>query len=351
MSFVYLPVQAEESSEASSTDGGSSAMSRTTPIVSKSSKPESKTASMTMPPSGMTLEHSTGDRGVDAWILSLRDSPALPSPLPVNEREPMTSVTCGPKHSVSLARFDPDTHSLRTSQGLLALDTLEPSCVTLPRAGTMLNGVCWERTMLAHRIDGSDCGYWRTPEAGDSANRTFAINSRGEPKLSAQVKAPGYWPTARTRGLLGGSGSREMVQDKLKRGEITEVEAEQMMGVKMWPTPSTQECTGGPGKVERIKEQGHQIKLKDAVAASPGGTPTRRMYPIPRASETEGGATGGKDGTKQEGLTHLIQKQEKKGQLNPDWVEWLQGVPIGLTALKPLEICRFREWLERHGGC
>ena len=37
---------------------------------------------------------------------------------------------------------------------------------------------------------------WRTPEAGDSANRTFAVNSRGEPKLSAQVK---MFPTPAAR--------------------------------------------------------------------------------------------------------------------------------------------------------
>ena len=35
------------------------------------------------------------------------------------------------------------------------------------------------------------------------------------------------------------------------------------------------------------------------------------------------------------------------GHLNPDWIEWLMGWPIGWTALKPLETDRFRLWL--HG--
>lgn len=29
--------------------------------------------------------------------------------------------------------------------------------------------------------------------------------------------------------------------------------------------------------------------------------------------------------------------------------EWMMGVPIGWTALEPLEICRYRQWLRSHG--
>lgn len=37
------------------------------------------------------------------------------------------------------------------------------------------------------------------------------------------------------------------------------------------------------------------------------------------------------------------------GQLNPDWVEWLMGWPIGWTDLKPLAMARWREWCVSHG--
>lgn len=36
-----------------------------------------------------------------------------------------------------------------------------------------------------------NAGMWRTPEAGDSCDRVFACNSRGEPKLSGQAKIMG----------------------------------------------------------------------------------------------------------------------------------------------------------------
>lgn len=36
------------------------------------------------------------------------------------------------------------------------------------------------------------------------------------------------------------------------------------------------------------------------------------------------------------------------GHLNPTWVEWLMGWPLGWTDLKPLEMARFREWQQQH---
>lgn len=37
------------------------------------------------------------------------------------------------------------------------------------------------------------------------------------------------------------------------------------------------------------------------------------------------------------------------GKLNPMWVEWLMGWPLGWTDLKPLETDRLQQWLSSHG--
>ena len=37
------------------------------------------------------------------------------------------------------------------------------------------------------------------------------------------------------------------------------------------------------------------------------------------------------------------------GPLNPTWVEWLMGWPLGWTDLKPLAMDKFREWQQQHG--
>lgn len=41
----------------------------------------------------------------------------------------------------------------------------------------------------------------------------------------------------------------------------------------------------------------------------------------------------------------------KNGRLNPPWVEWLMGWPIGWTDLRPLEMDRFQEWQQQHSLC
>lgn len=38
------------------------------------------------------------------------------------------------------------------------------------------------------------------------------------------------------------------------------------------------------------------------------------------------------------------------GPLNPRWVEWLMGWPIGLTGLEPLGTESFRQWRRAHGA-
>jgi hypothetical protein len=36
--------------------------------------------------------------------------------------------------------------------------------------------------------------------------------------------------------------------------------------------------------------------------------------------------------------------------LNPEWVEWLMGWPLGWTDLKPLETDKFQQWQQKHGN-
>lgn len=39
------------------------------------------------------------------------------------------------------------------------------------------------------------------------------------------------------------------------------------------------------------------------------------------------------------------------GKYSMDCAEWMMGLPIGWTDVQPLETCRFRSWLQRHGVC
>ena len=45
----------------------------------------------------------------------------------------------------------------------------------------------------------------------------------------------------------------------------------------------------------------------------------------------------------------MVARYKAGGSLNPDWVEWLMGWPLGWTDLKPLEMGKFQQWLRLHG--
>ena len=47
----------------------------------------------------------------------------------------------------------------------------------------------------------------------------------------------------------------------------------------------------------------------------------------------------------------VCEAEGRGGGLNPEWVEWLMGWPIGHTACAPLGRGRFRRWLRAFGGC
>jgi DNA (cytosine-5)-methyltransferase 1 len=51
--------------------------------------------------------------------------------------------------------------------------------------------------------------------------------------------------------------------------------------------------------------------------------------------------------TSGDGLATQIKTDIHNGKLNPDWVEWLMGIPFGWTSLKSLNREDFEEWLDK----
>lgn len=185
-------------------------------------------------------------------------------------------------------------------------------------------------------------------------------------------KGSGLWPSPRTRGLLGGSGSREMIQAMVKKGELSQTEAEMMLQVKLWPTPKAQDWGGStragtPGS--RPNKKGGRILAEEAKKAELWSTPiasdatmnyqsekalakgwkpqlTQQAmnWPTPHAGTREGQSSGGHAGlassaAMRKKLKDMAGEEGKKmatQALNPDWVEWLMGFPTGWTSLEPL---------------
>ena len=93
--------------------------------------------------------------------------------------------------------------------------------------------------------------------------------------------------------------------------------------VKMWPTPTVH------GNTNR---KGMSARSGDGLATAV------KNYPTPVARDWKGQGYPGQ-------LPTVI-----RGPLNPEWVEWLMGFPIGWTALQPLEMLKFRQWLQQFGN-
>jgi hypothetical protein len=116
-----------------------------------------------------------------------------------------------------------------------------------------------------------------------------------------------------------------------------------MDAVKMWPTPDT--CAGGTGPSQMKR---NQPRLQDAVKFA---TPCARDWKEQTLSMSLTKAHGNTEKSRQ--LPRQLSAECPElhgGQLNPTWVEWLMGWPLGWTALKQSGTDKFQAWLHSHGG-
>jgi len=132
------------------------------------------------------------------------------------------------------------------------------------------------------------------------------------------------WPTPMTHGLRGGSRPK-------REAPVRE----------MWPTPhgfSPDGRSNGPSG----NELGRAVNQAE------------RNFPTPTVAASKGSSQGSltrKDGRSRvnDRLDHRVMA-EHGGSLNPTWVEWLMGWPLGWTDLNASAMVRFQQWLHSHGG-
>jgi len=340
MSFIYSRALVEEYSAVNCSD--------TDVSVQWSENPMHKPSwwhDKTMEPSrhsrfGMTYAPLTESLGAELLTWFVADSLAKTSAL--LETGPDWTAKgqdYGHKWQGSLGKYDPVTHSLKTAQ-LSLLEGSTGCCATLPRWGLMLDGALYQQPIPAPLTSANESGYsqvpdgqsffhtpncagldggsnsrkslakrqWQTPVADDSVDRKAGKwNSRGEPKLSAEVL---IWPTPRASEGKG-SVSATACDKAEARGfspNLPELVAK-VSAAKMWPT-----ATAYKGWAPNHNR---------------ANTDDRLDYSVER-------------------LTFHPGQPTPPMRLNPEWVEWLMGWPIGHTALKPLATDRLAEWRQQH---
>lgn len=152
---------------------------------------------------------------------------------------------------------------------------LEPFSETWPRSGTMLSGSVFLRQPLAQITEEIDCGLF--PTVTSTGNQLC-------PSMQERYKRP------------------------------------------IWPTPTAQQRELNPAQYKKRREKyggtRRGIYLQDAV----------RYWPTPKAQNARGAGEIHGDGG-------LSLDAAVGGQLNPSWVEWLMGVPLGWSNEENVSTC------------
>lgn len=347
MNWLFLRARAGESLEGKSLAGELSARSNGNPTPNPFSWPARLMASWNTSRFGATYARLKEPLGVGWSTLLLRVFLASPSAPPESAKARPTKETCGPTPLEPFARLDPSGACWKTCQGFLPLDISEPSFQTWPRRGSMRNGECFRPLNVEPSTCGKGSGLWATPNAAD------AVGSHGGGQGRSLRTDISNWkktllPTPKATEYKGGHSSH---------GGSPSLGM--MATHNLWPTPEAANFQGyqtsGGKKYPRLGTAVQNFPTPNASDAKghrfhKGGNPclleAARTFPTPTRRDSRS-FKGSEPKPKHQGGTNLI--QTVGGQLNPDWVEWLMGWPIGWTDLRRLAMDKFRQWRRKHG--
>lgn len=306
MSWHFSQAMEAASLAANFLDGAPSAPSKSNQVPAAHSAPGRTTDALIPSQSGTTCEPLTESRGVESWISSLAASRARTSALQEGGQEsPERGPVFGPICGESLARFDPATSWLRTHQ----LSLLAEGCElleTLPPWGMIVGGELYQQPtpsglleLRASITSVSGSGLPErvpTPTASDATGGPgHSANKQGGMNLRTHIARV---PTPTVCGNYNRKGASKTSGDGLATV------------VRRLPTPNASDANkwSNQSMAERIAK-GSQVRLNTAVSP-------------------EGG---------------------RGGQLNPTWVEWLMGWPLGWTDCTASATDKFRMWLCSRG--
>jgi len=186
---------------------------------------------------------------------------------------------------------------------------------------------------------------WQTPTAQDANGRTHH-NQRDGSKRASLLGQVTMWATPCAQMANGEPEAfLERKRRSVDRGHsmgvsLTDLNMQVKAAAKgMWPTPRTTGLDGGSNSRNAAKARGMW-----PVFRTPNATDGAKWS---HQTQAEREAKG-----QQVRLTHQL---EAGGALNPTWVEWLMGWPLGWTDCGASGMDRFRRWCGSHGrrweGC
>ncbi len=340
MSWHYSQALVVAYSEARSLDGELSAPSNGMPTHGMFWSPDKTTDASTRSRSGMTFRPSTGSHGADLLTWYLADSHARTSAQPERAQESKASeAACGSTWRESSVKYCRNSSSWKTHQCLWE-EVLPSSSLTLPKWGMMRNGALWERITSPPLTSETESGSLPTPRATDGTKGSRTAEgaekewARGRNKDLGMVAA--MWPTPRA--CMTGAATPERLNDKNRN-------LEKAVAEKMWPTPKAHEPGMTAKTTGRGVEKSTHLTTQVALAEGMIDRKTGRLFATPQARDFR---TGQQSRWENPERTRNLNDQIG-GQLNPTWVEWLMGWPLGWTDCAASAMAKYREWCRSHG--
>jgi len=244
------------------------------------------------------------------WISSLAATHVSHLATQANDAEQKTLDTFGPTSKTMCGQLDLFSVSLKTSKDTSIEDSKKLS-ETWKNLVTKRRGEYLVRQKLAHRIKENESSSWPTPTVDSSTVRNKKYNQGGMPlQMAAKL-----WPTPTASDSEGGPRQQDgkrgralkdlpnapwmtpLVQDSRHSGTNPSKNGARMLLANQvhWPTPTSRDWKDTPGMATQAGSRSRLDQLPRAVFANNG--------------------------------------DQKSGQLNPTWVEWLMGLPLGWTDL------------------
>jgi len=278
--------------------------------------------------SGLTFKPSMAHRGVANWILSQEDSRVSPIQVRGSYLDKKTQETYGRTLKESLAKYHPRYCSWKTFQTSI-IQSVPQSLQTWPRWGMTQRGVLYALPTLERHIEERGGLSWPTPTVNQvTRNYQEPIEkylqrvedykqgkTKGKPGVSLGVKVRMMMPTPTT-------------QMNQTCESMNHSKAHRNLKKLLYPTPTASEGEKA-GKYKK-GQTGNSL-----VAKAKRG---ELIYPTPTAREPNDlGLNLDRGRYSNDTLTRKVSNQEglkTGGRLNPQWVEWLMGWPIGWTDLE-----------------
>lgn len=297
------------------------------------------------------------------------------------------------------ALFDRRSFGWKTCRPSLFAEDSDSYSGTWPYSGSMRNGVCSEQPRLAPRTVESVFSFWQSPTAQNSHGNAYQMhedivcptlvgqvqnwatpteadfdrgddgeaNREGSPSLVGQAL---LWSTPAARDHKG-SPSELIRPDGKHRMDQLDRQAENWpllrsglpdpmtsppgdgfssdgrSSRRLWPTPDAAVMNDGE---DLASWEGRRDRLKDEGYNRNGmGTPltiASQQWPSPTTMDA-----AGFHGTKDEGRTSelsgrtlagVTEGPARKKRLNPRFVTWLMGLPLGLTNFEPVAMASYQ---------